>query len=227
MPARQGLRPHRQRTPAAARHDPTQRRQHRSVAQLELRPPHRVSAPHGLQSQRTAAAISFACPEPADRLVLDRLRHVELALLDHAGDHRGIDRSEADDVDADAALFERGALGEPEHAVLRGVVRSAARKPNESAERKAVDDGARPLHPHLSPLVLHARPRPRRLIASTRSKIPDGSSAASLGGIMIVVSCSAASDPAPACPASLPVPAYASRSPSPASVRRRREDTPS
>ena len=89
-------------------------------------------------------------PETADRLVLDRLRHVELPLLEHAGDHRGVDRAGADCVDADAArrVFERGALREPDHTVLGGVIRSAAGEPDEAAERSAVDDGAGALFAH-------------------------------------------------------------------------------
>ena len=60
------------------------------------------------------------CSEAADRLVADRLGDVKLAFREHVVDHRRVDRSGADGVDADAArrVLEGGALGEAEHAVL-------------------------------------------------------------------------------------------------------------
>jgi hypothetical protein len=57
----------------------------------------------GRQSQRTAAAISLGGSEAADRLVADGFGHGELAFGEHVGDHRRVDRSGADGVDADAA----------------------------------------------------------------------------------------------------------------------------
>ena len=57
----------------------------------------------GRQSQRTAAAISVGGSEAADRLVADGFGHGEFAFGEHVGDHRRVDRSGADGVDADAA----------------------------------------------------------------------------------------------------------------------------
>src|SRR5215213_7481925 len=99
-------------------------------------------------------------PQPADRLIGDGLGHVELAFGDHVLDHRGLDGSRADRVDADAAgrVLEGSALGEADDAVFGGVVGGAAREPDQAAERGAVDDGAAALRAHRPQLVLHAGP---------------------------------------------------------------------
>jgi hypothetical protein len=55
-------------------------------------------------------------------------------------------------------VFQRGALGESDDAVLGGVIRGTARQSDEPAERGAVDDGAAALRAHLTQLVLHAGP---------------------------------------------------------------------
>src|SRR3954466_7400105 len=76
-----------------------------------------------------------APPEPADRLSGDGIVHAELAVGDHSRDHGRFDGAGADRVDADAArcVFERGALGHSQDAVL-GV------EPAERADG-AVDQG--------------------------------------------------------------------------------------
>src|SRR5918994_3621542 len=53
-------------------------------------------------------------PEASDRLVAERLGHVQFAARNHGFDHRCVDRAGADPVDADAAgcVLECGALGE-------------------------------------------------------------------------------------------------------------------
>src|SRR5215208_6099667 len=98
--------------------------------------------------------------QPADRLIGLGLGHVELAPGDHAFDHRGLDSSRADRVDADAAgsVLEGRALGEADDAVFGGVVGGAARESDQAAERGAVDDGAAALRAHRPQLVFHARP---------------------------------------------------------------------
>src|SRR5215204_1629286 len=98
--------------------------------------------------------------ESRDRLVGDRLVHVELAFGEHVRDHRRLDRSRADRVDADAAgrVLERGTLCEAEDAVFGGVVGRAARQPDQATKRRAVDDCAASLLAHLTKLVLHASP---------------------------------------------------------------------
>ena len=106
------------------------------------------------------AAISSASAEAADGLVGDGGGFVELAVGDHVGDHRGVERAGADGVDADAAwgVLEGGAAGEADDAVLGGVVGGSAGEADETAERRAVDDGAAALGAHLAELVLHAGP---------------------------------------------------------------------
>jgi hypothetical protein len=98
--------------------------------------------------------------EAADRLTCDGVGERELAAGHHVGDHRRLDRAGADGVDADPArrVFERGALGETEHAVLGGVVGRASGVADQAAERRAVDDRAAALRAHLAQFVLHARP---------------------------------------------------------------------
>src|SRR3954467_5358447 len=93
-----------------------------------------------------------AAAEPSDRLVCDGVVNGELAIRDHGGDHRSLDRAGAYGVDTDAArrVLERGALGHSEDAVLGGVVGGASRVADEAAERRAVDDGATSLFAHLA-----------------------------------------------------------------------------
>src|SRR3954449_156026 len=93
-----------------------------------------------------------AAAEPSDRLVRDGVVNGELAIRDHGGDHRSLDRAGAYRVDPDAArrVLERGALGHSEDAVLGGVVGGASRVADEAAERRAVDDGATSLFAHLA-----------------------------------------------------------------------------
>src|SRR4051812_25300318 len=93
-----------------------------------------------------------AAAEPSDRLVRDGVVNGELAIRDHGGDHRSLDRAGAYRVDPDAArrVLERGALGHSEDAVLGGVVGGASRVADEAAERRAVDYGATSLYAHLA-----------------------------------------------------------------------------
>ena len=55
-------------------------------------------------------------------------------------------------------VLEGSASGEADDAVLGAVVGGAARKPDQAAERGAVDDGAAALRAHRPQLVLHAGP---------------------------------------------------------------------
>src|SRR4051812_32499717 len=89
--------------------------------------------------------------EAAYRLARFSVGDGEFAVGDHVGDHRGLDGAGANGVDADAArrVFERGAFGEAEDAVLGGVVGGAAGVADEAAERRAVDDRAAALLAHL------------------------------------------------------------------------------
>jgi hypothetical protein len=66
--------------------------------------------------------------EAADRCRGGGFGVVEFAFGDHVGDHRGLDGAWADGVDADAAgcVLQGGAGGQPDHAVLGGVVGAAA-----------------------------------------------------------------------------------------------------
>jgi len=55
-------------------------------------------------------------------------------------------------------VFQRGALGQAEHAVLGGVVGGASGVADQAAKRRAVHDRPTALLAHLAQLVLHARP---------------------------------------------------------------------
>src|SRR5712692_8649803 len=96
----------------------------------------------------------------SNRYVFHQLFHGFCLTGQHARDHRRIDDSRADRVNADApgGIFESSALGQPEHPVLGGVIDSAAGYAHESADRRAVDDGATSLPAHLEQFVLHATP---------------------------------------------------------------------
>ena len=114
----------------------------------------------GLQSQMTAAAISSARPSRPTRLVPHDLLHRIRLARQHGCDHRRFDGPRAHGVDADApgCIFERSALRQPDHPVLRRVIDGSARKAHEPAERGAVDDRATSLGAHLTQLVFHAAP---------------------------------------------------------------------
>src|SRR2546423_10009084 len=101
----------------------------------------------GLQSQMTAAAISSARPSRPTRLVPHDLLHRIRLARQHGCDHRRFDDPRAHGVDADApgCIFERSALRQPDHPVLRRVIDGSARKAHEPAERGAVDDRAAPV----------------------------------------------------------------------------------
>lgn len=76
--------------------------------------------------------------EPVDGLARCGLAAVEFSALDHGVDHRGADRAGTDGVDADAtgAVFEGGALGQANDAMLGGVVRGAAGVADQAAEEE-------------------------------------------------------------------------------------------
>src|SRR5439155_3516253 len=83
-----------------------------------------------------------------------------LAFGDHLVGHRRLDHTGADVIHADAAsrVLKRGALGEADHAMLRGVIRSTLIAADQAAERRAVHDGAAALFAHNLKLELHAAP---------------------------------------------------------------------
>ena len=78
----------------------------------------------GLHSHSTAAAISSGSPSRLMGWLASACCEVELAGGEHVGDHRGGDGAGADGVDPDPAgcVFEGGAAGQAEDAVLGGVV---------------------------------------------------------------------------------------------------------
>src|SRR5215207_5559364 len=123
-------------------------------------------------------------PEPADRLVGQRLGHVEFALGDHLLDHRGLDRSRADRVDADAAgrVSSAALLVRPRTPCLEAWYAarpgSPTRPPSDEQLTMAPLPCARICR---SSCFMHAQ-TPRRLIAFARSKNSVGSWAASVGG---------------------------------------------
>ena len=88
------------------------------------------------------------------------LAAVEVAGIEHLGDHGGLDGARANSVDADAAggVFDGGAEGQADDAMLGGVVGATAWEPDQPAERGAVDDRSGALGAHLGELVLHAGP---------------------------------------------------------------------
>src|SRR5438105_6665388 len=98
--------------------------------------------------------------KPTNRLVPHYLLHRIRLARQHGCDHRRFDDPRADGVDADApgCIFERSALRQPDHPVLRRVIDGSARKAHEPAERGAVDDRATSLGAHLTQLVFHAAP---------------------------------------------------------------------
>src|SRR6266487_3702237 len=113
----------------------------------------------GLQSQRTAAAISSARPRrPIGwfSIASDMSSSPFSIMLATIG--VSIVPGQTVDANASGCIFERGALGEANDAVFRGVIRSAAGEPDETAEGRAVDDRAGVLRPHLSQLMFQAGP---------------------------------------------------------------------
>src|SRR3989442_1015145 len=79
---------------------------------------------------------------------------------DHVGNHRCFDCTGAHGIDANASggIFKRGALRQPDHAVLRCVIDGPAGDAYEAADRRIVHDGPASLFAHLEQLVLHAEP---------------------------------------------------------------------
>jgi hypothetical protein len=134
-------------------------------------PPCGVAAVHGKRDANYEACARAAqaqdgggdlvpASEATDRLAGNRVGDRELALRDHVGDHRRLDRAGADGIDADAArcVFQRCALGKAEDAVFGGVVGGAAGISDQAAQGRAVDDDAGALRTHLAQLMFHARP---------------------------------------------------------------------
>lgn len=78
----------------------------------------------------------FRAPQSTDRLIVYGVGQVELPFLDHVGNHRGLDRSWANRIDADSArrVFECGAAGESEYAVLGCMVGGAAWESDEASQ---------------------------------------------------------------------------------------------
>src|SRR5258706_15089650 len=96
----------------------------------------------------------------ANRHVSHDLFHSVWFLSQHLRYHRRIDRPWAHCIDADSSggIFERGALRQPDHSMLGGMVCCSARDADQTANRRVVDDGAASLLTHLAQLVLHAVP---------------------------------------------------------------------
>src|SRR4029453_2173523 len=92
----------------------------------------------------------LALAESGDRCRGGSLGRVELALGEHVGDHWSLDGAGADSINADPAggVLQSGAGGQPDHAVLGGMIGSPARESDETAEGGAVHDGAAALGAH-------------------------------------------------------------------------------
>ena len=86
-----------------------------------------------------------------NRLISHDLFHCVGFLGEHVCNHRRIDGPRAYSVDTDApgGVFESGALGQSEHPVLAGVIHCLPGHAHESADGRAVDDGATSLLAHL------------------------------------------------------------------------------
>src|SRR5438034_5727861 len=76
----------------------------------------------------------------------------------HLVEHPGVDdaRTYRIDTNAPCGIVQGRAFGEPEHAVLGGLVCSTFGTGHQSSNRRAVDDGAISLLEHLAMLDLHA-----------------------------------------------------------------------
>src|SRR5215472_12296904 len=89
-------------------------------------------------------------------------------------------------------IVERRALGEPNHAVLGGLVCSAFGAAHQPANRRAVDDRATSLLAHLAQLKLHATPHTPEVDGHHTVKVLAGSISGFRNNILnagIVVSC--------------------------------------
>jgi hypothetical protein len=62
------------------------------------------------------------------------------------------------DPDSPGGIFESSAFGQPEYPVFGCAIHSPTGDAHESADRRAVDDGAASLFAHQEQLVLHAAP---------------------------------------------------------------------
>src|SRR5436853_4472888 len=90
--------------------------------------------------------------EPTNRLIPHYLLHRLGLLLEHVRYHRGIDRSWADRIDANAprGIFERGAPGKADHTMLGRMVGCPSWQADKPAKRGAVDDCAAALLTHVA-----------------------------------------------------------------------------
>src|SRR5215831_10260405 len=96
------------------------------------------------------------------------------------------------DANATCGIVQSRALGEPNHAVLGGLVCSAFGAPHQSANRRAVDDRATSLLAHLAQLKLHATPHATEVDGHHTVKVFPGSISGFRNNILnagIVVSC--------------------------------------
>ena len=95
--------------------------------------------------------------QPGDGLIAHDLLHgvrrdsPAHGCINHARTHRI-------DPNATRRIVHRGALGQPDHAMLGRVIGRPARLADQPAERGTVDDGAAALGAHLEQLVFHAGP---------------------------------------------------------------------
>src|SRR5882757_1914527 len=102
----------------------------------------------------------FGAAQPADRLVLYQRGDGFWLCFKHRSEHRRLDDAGAYRVYPDSlvGVFEPGAFRQAEHAVLGGAIDASPGDSDETADRRAVHDGAASLLAHLEPLVLHAAP---------------------------------------------------------------------
>ncbi len=92
--------------------------------------------------------------------LLHRLKRFALTTGNHLVGHRSPDQARAYRINPDAAstIFKCRALGESDHAMLCGMIDSTFCTSNESAQRRAIHNGAAPLLAHMPQLELHRAP---------------------------------------------------------------------
>src|SRR5438876_4871702 len=114
----------------------------------------------GLQSQRTAAAISSGRPSRpmGTSFIISFMASASLVSMPSTIGVSNDTRTYSVDTDAPRGIFERSAFREPKHTVLGGVIHSPTGDAHETTKRRVADDRAAPLLAHLAQLGFHAVP---------------------------------------------------------------------
>src|SRR5260221_11821367 len=84
-------------------------------------------------------------------------------------------RANSIDTNAPRGIVQGGTFGEPQHAVLGGLVCPALGTAHQSSNGRAVDDSATSLAEHLAQLELHATPYPAEIDRHHAVKVFPGS----------------------------------------------------